>query len=185
MGIKGLNAWICKTFDGVMQHIPQESRGKGKGGDLPPVPKPYDHVLFDANGIVHQACRKRANEREVIRSIVFELDSLLRRYPPRVSVLIALDGPGPTAKLLEQRKRRINRVLKAARDAEAAIPGSAEWLRREELAKLEGRPPPSLKKPRKKGFDSLQASVHHIMRVPLHGSASLAANGHGPHFILR
>ena len=36
-----------------------------------------------------------------------------------------LDGlePGPLAKLLEQRKRRIERVLKAGRDAEAAVVG--------------------------------------------------------------
>ena len=34
--------------------------------------------------------------------------------PPaaRRTVLIALDGPGPEAKLLEQRKRRIDKVLK-------------------------------------------------------------------------
>lgn len=151
MGIKGLNSWICSTFPGVMQPAPKDGKGGGNGG-----PTSYDHVLFDANGIVHQACRKRPSEREVIRTIVFELDSLLRAYPPRVSVLIALDGPGPTAKLLEQRKRRIDRVLKAARDAEAAIPGSAEALRREELARLEGRPPPSQKKAQRKGFDSLQ-----------------------------
>jgi hypothetical protein len=150
MGIKGLNSWICSTFPGVMQPVPKDGKGGGSG------PTPYSHVLFDANGIVHQACRKRPSEREVIRTIVFELDSLLRAYPPRISVLIALDGPGPTAKLLEQRKRRIDRVLKAARDTEAAIPGSAEALRREELARLEGRPPPSQKKARRKGFDSLQ-----------------------------
>jgi len=163
MGIKGLNTWISTTFPGVMQAT-QEGKGGGKGGKGKGggkgggAPTPYDHVLFDANGIVHQACRKRPNEREVIRSIVQELDSLLRAFPPRMSVLIALDGPGPTAKLLEQRKRRIDRVLKSARDAEAAIPGSAEAIRREELALFEGRPPPSQKKPRRKGFDSLQVT---------------------------
>ena len=60
------------------------------------------------------------------------LDELLRLFPARRTVLIALDGPGPEAKLLEQRKRRIDKVLKAARDLEAAIPGSAEALRRDE-----------------------------------------------------
>ena len=59
---------------------------------------------------------------------------------------------------MEQRKRRIDRVLKAARDTEALIPGSAENLRRLELCRLEGRPPPSQKKRSRKSCDSLQVT---------------------------
>jgi hypothetical protein len=57
---------------------------------------------------------------------------------------------------MEQRKRRIDKVLKDARDAEALIPGSAENLRRLELCRLQGRPAPLASKKKKKGADSLQ-----------------------------
>mmetsp|Transcript_10767 Transcript_10767/g.35281 ORF Transcript_10767/g.35281 Transcript_10767/m.35281 type:complete len:299 (-) Transcript_10767:12-908(-) len=157
MGVKGLNSWIAASFPGVMQ--PAAQGGKGKFSRPAPPPCPYDHVMLDANGIVHRACRSRSSEREVIRAIVCEIDAVLRAYPARESVLIALDGPGPLAKLLEQRKRRIERVLKAGRDAEAAVVGSKEYLRRAEIAEREGRPfPPSVKKKRRRGTDSLQVT---------------------------
>ena len=146
MGIKGLNVWIHANFPNVMLPV-QNGRGEA-----------YDHVAFDLNGIVHQACRKRSNEKEVIKLVFSELDTLLRLFPASKTVLIALDGPGPTAKLIEQRKRRIDKVLKAARDAEALIPGSRENLRRLELARMEGRPPPSRKKKSRKSTDSLQVT---------------------------
>ena len=46
----------------------------------------------------------------MLRAIIQELDALLRLFPARRTVLLALDGPGPEAKLLEQRKRRIDKV---------------------------------------------------------------------------
>lgn len=147
MGIKGLNSWISANFKGVM--VPADSVGGVS----------YDHVLFDFNGIVHQACRRRGSEKEVIKTVISELDALLRVFGSAAkTVLIALDGPGPTAKLMEQRKRRIDKVLKAGRDAEALIPGSKENLRRIELARLEGRPPPAPKTSKKRSFDSLQVT---------------------------
>ena len=146
MGIKGLNTWISASFPGVML------KGKGALGAV------YEHVLFDANGIVHQAMRKRATEKDVMRVIVNQIDDILKLFPATRSVLVALDGPGPTAKLMEQRKRRIDKVLKGARDAEALIPGSAENLRRLELARLEGRPPPKPKSSKRKSSDSLQVT---------------------------
>ena len=133
--------------------------GSGKGADRSPATRvegTYDHVLFDLNGIMHQACRKYSSERDVMKAIVFELDDLMRLFPATTSVLIALDGVGPTAKLMEQRKRRIDKVLKDARDAEALIPGSAENLRRLELCRMQGRPAPLASKKKKKGADSLQ-----------------------------
>ena len=152
MGIKGLNTWLHATFPGVMVAVDEQGSAA------------YDHVLFDLNGIVHAACRRRDKEKDVLRTIINELDALLRIYPARRTVLIALDGPGPEAKLLEQRKRRIDKVLKAARDAEALIPGSAEALRREELRRLDEaagrrRPDaPSKGRKRRAGFDSLQVT---------------------------
>ena len=101
MGIKGLNVWIGQNFPGVM--VPVHGQNS----------IPYDHIAFDLNGIVHTACRKNGTEQTVIKNVLMELDSLLRLFPAAKTVFIALDGPGPTAKLMEQRKRRIDKVLKA------------------------------------------------------------------------
>jgi hypothetical protein len=169
MGIKGLNTWITSNFQGVMQPLLDRASAKSGGSALTSGSNAhtiggarlYDHVLFDLNGIVHQACRKCPSERKVMEEIVSELDSLLRLFPATASVLIALDGVGPAAKLMEQRKRRISKVLKDARDAEAMVPGSAENLRRQELRRRQeekGRPPPPTKKKKKKSTDSLQVT---------------------------
>jgi hypothetical protein len=136
-------------------------------------------VLFDANGIIHQACRRCANEKEVIKTVIRELDSLLRSFPAQRTVLIALDGPGPTAKLMEQRKRRIDKVLKSARDAEALIPGSAENVRRLELCRLEGRPPPSANKKKRKSTDSLQVTPGTMFMLRMR-RALVGARGSNP-----
>lgn len=164
MGILGLNKWISANFPGVMQSL--QDGGKSGGGARAQagggrVGTPYDHVLFDLNGIVHRACRKYPSEKKVMEDIVRELDSLLLLFPATTSVLIALDGAGPTAKLMEQRKRRIGKMLKDARDAEALIPGSPENLRRLELCRVQaqrGRPPMSSKKHKRKSTDSLQVT---------------------------
>jgi len=164
MGIKGLNSWITATFPGVMVDAPNNSsRGGGGGARRRPRKKtqqPYDHVLIDANGIVHQACRRSSTETQVFRDVVRRLDEVFRQYPPRISAFIALDGPGPNAKMFEQRKRRIDRVLKGKRDEEAKIVGSAEYERRKEQAEAVGQPwpPPQPKKKRRKGLDSLQVT---------------------------
>jgi hypothetical protein len=164
MGIPGLNKWISANFPGVMQSL--QDGGKSGGGARAQagggrVVTPYDHVLFDLNGIVHRACRKCPSEKKVMEDIVKELDSLLLLFPATTSVLIALDGAGPTAKLMEQRKRRIDKTLKDARDAQALIPGSPEHLRRLELYRVQaqsGTPPLSSKKHKKKSTDSLQVT---------------------------
>ena len=164
MGIAGLNKWISANFPGVMQSLQDGgrsgggARGQAGGGR---VSAPHDHVLFDLNGIVHRACRKCPSEKKVMEDIVRELDSLLLLFPATTSVLIALDGAGPTAKLMEQRKRRIDKTLKDARDAQALIPGSPENLRRLQLCRVQaesGRPPLSSKKHKKKSTDSLQVT---------------------------
>ena len=78
MGIKGLNAWIHATFSGVMIAVDEQ------GGAT------YDHVLFDLNGIVHTACRRREKEKDVLRTITNELDALLRE----VAAIRSLRHPG-------------------------------------------------------------------------------------------
>lgn len=167
MGIVGLNKWISANFPGVMQSLQGSSKSGGsaraqaRGGCVGAARDPYDHVLFDLNGIVHRACRKCPSEKKVMEDIVSELDSLLLLFPATTSVLIALDGVGPTAKLMEQRKRRIDKVLKDVRDAQALIPGSAENLRRLELCRMQaerGKAVPPSKKHKMKSTDSLQVT---------------------------
>ena len=131
MGVKGLNTWITANFANVMQQLDGRSQTQS-----------YDHVLVDLNGVVHAACRRRKKEQDVIRAVFQELDLVVRLFSPRATLLLALDGPGPSAKLVEQRKRRVQKALKAARDAAAGKPAGGGGG----------------KKKRRGGFDSLQVT---------------------------
>mmetsp|Transcript_30559 Transcript_30559/g.44398 ORF Transcript_30559/g.44398 Transcript_30559/m.44398 type:complete len:740 (-) Transcript_30559:233-2452(-) len=167
MGIKGLNSWISSSFSGVIVDAPNPPfrqggyKGKNARRRRPPnkIQNSYDHVLIDANEIVHRAFRRSSTENQVFRHIVRRLDEVFQNYPPRISALIALDGPGPNAKMLEQRKRRIYGALKSGRDEEAKIVGSAEYERRKAQAVESGGiwPPPTKSRRRqKKRLDTLR-----------------------------
>ena len=53
----------------------------------------YDHIAFDLNGIVHQACRKRGNEREVIKAVIGDLMSYSGSFPPARPFSLRSMGP--------------------------------------------------------------------------------------------
>jgi 5'-3' exonuclease len=177
MGIRGLKSWITTYFPGAMQKltvqdgvqgdtVDQTCAGGKVGGQAgcALVEGSYDHVLFDMNAIVHAACGKSSTEEQAMEEIILQLDSVLLLFPATTCVYIALDGVGPTAKIMEQRRRRIAKARKDARDEEALIPGSAEsqrrlefYQRRNEKRKERGQQPlPPQKEGKRMVVDSLQ-----------------------------
>jgi hypothetical protein len=177
MGIRGLKSWITTAFPGAMQKLTSQDGVQGEtvnqagAGDKVEgqagcalVGGSYDHVLFDMNAIVHAACGKSSTEEQAMAEIILQLDSVLLLFPATTSVYIALDGVGPTAKIMEQRRRRIQKARKDARDAEALVPGSAESQRRlkfyqhrNEKRKERGfQPLPPQKEGKRMVVDSLQ-----------------------------
>ena len=66
MGVTGLNSFIAATYPGAMLPVQGQTS------------MPYDHVLFDLNGIIHQACRRRGSEKEVVKAVIAEVTAFLK-----------------------------------------------------------------------------------------------------------
>lgn len=62
------------------------------------------HILSSREWILELECCFAAKNPAQIHKILFQkLDQVLRRYQPRHTFLLAMDGPAPLAKLLTQR----------------------------------------------------------------------------------
>ncbi|KAG1676125.1 hypothetical protein FOA52_004965 [Chlamydomonas sp. UWO 241] len=72
-----------------------------------------DHVYIDANSLLHNALRSSKSWEHFHKNLHIRLNRVLESINPRKSVMIAVDGPAPLAKLLTQRERR----KKGARDS--------------------------------------------------------------------
>ena len=72
-------------------------------------PRAFDHVGVDINSILHMAInsKRTRNEADMQVAIIQRLRMLLTTAHPTRSCLLAVDGPGPLAKLHEQRTRRV------------------------------------------------------------------------------
>ena len=106
-GIAGFQRWFTSEFPEAVINVYDGD------GDT------FDHVAFDMNGLLHSACLKAKTIEHAVLRIFRELDATLRVLQPRKSVVLAFDGPGPLAKLLTQRKRR----LKASRQSKYKMSG--------------------------------------------------------------
>ncbi|KAL8449859.1 hypothetical protein Emed_002822 [Eimeria media] len=110
-GIAGLHKWFRSSFPNATRELQR--------GDVVET----DHLLFDLNQLLHQAaltsssifCTKggldasnsQAAEARVIRALRSIISSTFRRFRVKKSVVFALDGVPPLAKLaVSQRRRR-------------------------------------------------------------------------------
>lgn len=77
-----------------------------------------DHMYIDLNAIVHVSLRgaskrkKNPTMRDYILDMFRQLDQVLRKCQPQKSLVLALDGTAPYAKLTTQRRRRQAEILK-------------------------------------------------------------------------
>jgi hypothetical protein len=78
-----------------------------KGPRFDGVDKHYDHVFFDMNNALYLLASTSKTDKIMIRRIFWYISSILQKFPVKKSVYIALDGPGPMAKILLQRERRL------------------------------------------------------------------------------
>ena len=110
--------------------------GRGKSRPLNDLNVPIDHLLIDANGVLHQiaglvyAYREDLTEEvrqqrlayleshtteEVLESyrqeLFNDLDKTLGKIKPRKTVVIAVDGVAVLSKLSQQRSRRYDKCI--------------------------------------------------------------------------
>ena len=101
MGISGFRSWFETQFpDSVVPINADASK------------ETFDHVLLDMNHVIHIIMRRSRGEDHVIRMLMSELDRILKMAVPTKSLVIALDGAPPAAKLATQRTRRYGTLVR-------------------------------------------------------------------------
>lgn len=89
MGIPGFNSWIRKEYPGAFSRLDPGQQ--------------VDHLYIDLNATLHTILRRYRDPASFHRRLHARLDDYISELRPRKRVVIALDGPAPLAKLLEQR----------------------------------------------------------------------------------
>lgn len=125
MGIKGFAAWLRATFPQVFCAVPVVSTSKSSQQQQI---LHFDQVYVDLNPFLHIAARQSANLDELIRLFRKNLKNAVGNTArPGSLVYVSMDGPAPLAKLPEQRSRRQDSAISAARrctfDAQQFTPG--------------------------------------------------------------
>ena len=118
-GINGFNTFMQASFPGAYTAVPKHSA----------LPSPCERVYVDCNDLLHQASRRAKTEGDLFAELFTLLDGILRMCRPSRSVMLALDGPGPYAKVLEQRRRRAVNSGAAARKRKRGATAEAEKLK--------------------------------------------------------
>ena len=101
MGVPGFVSWLETHSPEALVEMPALPR---ENSEI--TPREVDVVAFDLNSLVHNALRNARDEDQAIAMVFQMLHSALRQVRPRTTVVLALDGAAPIAKLETQRKRR-------------------------------------------------------------------------------
>lgn len=97
MGIPGFSTWLRQRYPEAFEDPKQGEQSSTKG---------HDAVYIDLASTLHTVTRK-AYSRSAFHVLLHRrLDELIDSLGPKKRVVIAMDGPAPLAKLLEQRRRR-------------------------------------------------------------------------------
>lgn len=113
MGVAGFMAWLVKRYPLIVRHA-----------NWPSYPK-FDCFFVDFNSIIYGALRKAecvidaSDQDEMFTEIFRYLDVMVRIVRPQKLLFIALDGGAPSAKCLEQRRRRFGRTAPSDADTNA------------------------------------------------------------------
>ncbi|DBB01593.1 TPA: hypothetical protein ACH3X1_000240 [Trebouxia sp. C0004] len=73
----------------------------------------WDHVYIDMASVLHSAMKSARNLPHFHKILFARLDSIMASAAPQKSVMFALDGPAPLAKLLTQRRRRAREGIRS------------------------------------------------------------------------
>jgi 5'-3' exonuclease len=69
----------------------------------------YDNLYIDLNHALHHIVYECENTIDIVTKLKYYLFQIINRSKPKKRIFIIADGPAPLAKLIEQRKRRLNK----------------------------------------------------------------------------
>lgn len=92
---------------------------------LETLPTQVDYLYLDTNCLIHPCCRGETEETQMIENIIQTIDHIYYFVKPKSLLYIAIDGPCPKPKLLQQRSRRFLSCLESKPwDTNAITPGT-------------------------------------------------------------
>ena len=107
MGIPGFSTWLRARYPDAFE----DPKPHG-------APSTHDAVYIDLASTLHTVTRKAYSKSAFHVLLHRRLDELIDGLGPTKRVVIAMDGPAPLAKLLEQRRRRKKEADKSLRGEE-------------------------------------------------------------------
>ena len=108
LGVPGLITWLEATAPQAVVEVPTGGRERAPE-------RSADVVAFDLNSMLHNALRNSRTEDQAIVRVFSMLHATLRSIRVRSTVVLALDGAAPLAKIETQRKRRVQSSRRAKR----------------------------------------------------------------------
>jgi 5'-3' exonuclease len=103
MGIPGFSTWLRARYPDAFE----DPKAHGRA---------HDAVYIDLASTLHTVTRKAYSKSAFHVLLHRRLDELIDSLGPTKRVVIAMDGPAPLAKLLEQRRRRKKEADKTMSD---------------------------------------------------------------------
>uniref|UniRef100_A0A7S4I337 Xrn1 N-terminal domain-containing protein n=1 Tax=Vannella robusta TaxID=1487602 RepID=A0A7S4I337_9EUKA len=103
---------IPRYFRYIQTRFPQTVRAMGdlKGYQAD---QKYHHLYFDMNNLLYGRISQTPSEAVMFQRLFAYLDLVFNYSRPTTTMFLAVDGPGPRAKILTQRARRMDRAKTA------------------------------------------------------------------------
>lgn len=98
MGIYNFHTWLKKNF--IRSYISIKENNI------------YEYIYIDVNYVLHNSIYGCKTEKEFIAKLYMRLDIIFSNFIATKKIYLSLDGPASFAKILLQRKRRIDRSSK-------------------------------------------------------------------------
>jgi hypothetical protein len=95
MGINGFQPFLIKTYKKACKQYFNVQ---------------YDNLYIDLNHVLHHVCYKSKNTSELIELCKNYLLGIIKSVKPKSRVILAADGAAPLAKMILQRKRRLDSI---------------------------------------------------------------------------
>lgn len=98
MGICNFHKWLKINFENCFDSIKKNNV--------------YDNIYIDVNFLLHNSMYKANNEQDFVSKLYGFLDLIFHNFIATRSIIFVIDGVAPYAKIILQRKRRIQMVKK-------------------------------------------------------------------------